>query len=98
MSTRGMTEHHRATGGRISPPESTEVTMTISHPLPIAVDEKTLTLADLLVTLNQRTDIDPTRLRDYRSSVSRMCRLLGSDPAQVPLDFSIIRARLEGVN
>jgi len=98
ISTPVMSSPDRAPRVCSSPSEFTELPMTIPPPLPRATDEKSLTLADLLAVLNQRTDIDPTRLRDYRSSVARMCKLLGADPGRVPLDFSVIRARLAGVN
>jgi hypothetical protein len=72
--------------------------MTSSCPIPSAVDQRALALADVVAVLDQLTDIDPTRLRDYKSSVARICRLLRADPAQVPLDFSALRARLNAVN
>ena len=72
--------------------------MSINPISAVAIEPTNLTLADLLLALDQRTDLPPTKRGDLRSSVVCVAKLLGDVPARIPLDFSTIGARLDAIN
>jgi integrase len=55
------------------------------------------TLADLLLALDAQTGLSETQLRDFRSSVKRVARLVGEDPAHIPLVLPAISAKLAAI-
>jgi integrase len=52
------------------------------------------TLAGVDVALAKNDGLSPIRRRDLRSAIRRVARLLGDEPAQIPLDLSAISTRL----
>src|SRR5258708_93947 len=62
-------EHRPATAVCISPVQSQNATVTIAPPPAIAVNQKALTLGDVLAVLDQRADLPPNRKRELRSAV-----------------------------
>jgi integrase len=61
-------------------------------------DPTTVTLADLLISLEHVTSLSATRLRDLHSAVKRVAGLLGDEPAGTPLDLPAISTKLARVN
>lgn len=55
---------------------------------------KQATLADLDAALETNGKLDSVRRRDLRSAARRVARLLGEEPAQIPLDLPTISRRL----
>jgi hypothetical protein len=53
-------------------------------------------LADVLIALEKNTTLSDTRLRDLRSSINRVARLLNDEPAHIRLDLPAISAKLAG--
>jgi integrase len=51
------------------------------------------TLADVDAALENNRALSPTRRRDLRSAVRRVARLMGAEPAQVPLELGAISQR-----
>lgn len=51
-------------------------------------------LAEVLVALEKNTALSDTRLRDLRSSINRVARLLNDKPAHIRLDLPAISAKL----
>src|ERR1035437_4547712 len=58
----------------------------------------TITLLDLLNTVEGREALSATRRRDLRSSIKRVALLVGDDPARIPLDMPVISAKLATVS
>ena len=56
------------------------------------------TLADLDTALQKHPSLTPVRLRDLRSAVSRVAKLLNDDPARITLDLRAIGAKLADVS
>jgi integrase len=57
----------------------------------------TITLQDVLNTVEVSDALSVTRLRDLRSSTKRVALMVGDDPARIPLDLRAISARLATV-
>ena len=57
-----------------------------------------LTLAEVLIALEEESSLSDTRLRDLNSAVKRVAELLGEEPRAVPLDLSAIGPKLARVN
>jgi len=57
-----------------------------------------MTLAAMLAALDRPGKLSATRLRDLRSAVKRVAKLLGDEPAALSLDIAGIRARLNTIN
>jgi integrase len=51
-------------------------------------------LNDVLVTLKGHKGLSPSRVRDLCSSVKRTAKLVGDEPARIPLDLPAISAKL----
>ena len=62
------------------------------------VTADTVTLVDLLISLEQDTFLSATRLRDLSSAVKRVAALLSEEPAGIPLDLPAISVKLASVN
>ena len=58
----------------------------------------TITLQDVLNTVEERDGLSVTRCRDLRSAVKRVASLLGDDPGRIPLDLPAISAKLVTVS
>jgi integrase len=56
------------------------------------------TLQAVLDALEGRRDLSATRLRDLRSAVTRMAKLLGVAPSQIPLELPVLGAKLAAIN
>src|ERR1700680_4185989 len=91
-------EHCPTPAVTISPVGAQSVTVTISQPPPIAVDQKALTLADVLAVLDQRLDLTPNRKRELRSALVRFGKLLHEDLARIPLHIPSLREQLAAIN
>src|SRR4029079_13646560 len=63
-----------------------------------APDQPVTTLADVLKALAASPNVSPTRLRDMRSAISRICAFIGEQPERVALDFTQLRDRLNAIN
>jgi integrase len=63
-----------------------------------ATNPGTVTLADLLTSLDHGTSHSATRSRDLQSAVKRVAGLLGDEPGGVPLDLPAISTKLASVN
>jgi integrase len=57
-----------------------------------------MTLAAMLTALDRPGKLSATRLRDLRSAVKRIAKLLGDEPAALSLDIAAISARLNTIN
>jgi integrase len=55
------------------------------------------TLAEVLAAFETKK-LPATRLRDLRSATTRVAKLLGGEPARIPLDLPAISAKLAAVN
>jgi integrase len=64
----------------------------------LGATDPTVTLADLLITLEHETSLSATRLRDLHSAVKRVAGLLGDEPGGIPLDLPAISTKLANVN
>lgn len=51
-------------------------------------------MADLLAFLETAPDLDPTRRRDLRSAIRRLCDLAGREPAHLPAEVAALRTVL----
>jgi hypothetical protein len=58
----------------------------------------TVTLADLLSSLQHDTSLSATRSRDLQSAVKRVASLLGEETGAIPLDLPAISAKLAAIN
>jgi integrase len=56
------------------------------------------TLQAVLDALEGRRDLSATRLRDLRSAVTRVARLLGAAPSHIPLELPVLGAKLAAIN
>src|SRR5262245_44022456 len=56
------------------------------------------TLEAVLDALEERRDLVPNRLRDLRSAVTRVAKLLGGAPGHIPLDLPVLSAKLAAIN
>jgi integrase len=56
------------------------------------------TLADLLAAVERNTTLSPTRLRDLRSAVMQVAKLLGDVPTRIMLDLPTIAAPLAAIS
>jgi integrase len=65
---------------------------------PTAQPARPVTLAGVLAALERDGKLSTTRRRDLVSAVKRVARLLGDEPAAIPLDLAAISARLAAVN
>ena len=57
-----------------------------------------MTLASVLASLEQPGALSPIRVRDLRSAVKRVAKLLGNEPAAIAVDMGVISAGLAAVN
>jgi integrase len=65
---------------------------------PDAAKAAPITLADLLISVEQARSLSATKRRDLSSAVKRVASLLGEEPANIPLDLAVISAKLTSVN
>lgn len=56
------------------------------------------TLEAVLDALLARGDLAPNRLRDLRSAVTRVAKLLGAAPSHIPLHLPVLSAKLAAIN
>jgi Phage integrase family len=56
------------------------------------------TLETVLDALEGRRDLAPNRLRDLRSAVTRVAKLLGAAPSHIPLDLPVLSGKLAAIN
>jgi integrase len=72
--------------------------MTIKSERKVALEVRppptSATLADVLAALEAQNSLSETRLRDLRSSIKRVAKWLGDDPAHILLDLPAISAKL----
>jgi len=82
----------------ISPLQSPGAPVNNSPPAAVAVEEKAVTLADVLALVEQRADLKPNRKRELHSAVVRFSKLLREDPAHIPLNIPFLREQLAAIN
>src|SRR5260370_25473237 len=56
------------------------------------------TLQAVLDALEGRRDLAANRLRDLRSAVTRVAKLLGAAPGHIPLDLPVLSGKLAAIN
>jgi integrase len=56
------------------------------------------TLEAVLDALERRRDLAANRLRDLRSAVTRVAKLLGAAPSHIPLELPVLSAKLAAIN
>jgi hypothetical protein len=56
------------------------------------------TLRAVLDALEGRQDLAATRLRDLRSAVTRVAKLLNDAPGHIPLELPVLGAKLAAIN
>src|SRR5262245_48392687 len=56
------------------------------------------TLEAVLDALEGRRDLAASRLRDLRSAVTRVAKLLGAAPSDIPLELPMVGAKLAAIN
>src|SRR5262245_57072688 len=56
------------------------------------------TLEAVLDALQGRRDLAPNRLRDLRSAVTRVAKLLGAAPSHIPLHLPVLSGKLAAIN
>jgi hypothetical protein len=61
-------------------------------------DDAAATLKAVLDSLEERRDLAPNRLRDLRSAVTRVAKLLGGAPGHIPLELPVLSAKLAAIN
>ena len=61
-------------------------------------DAAPATLKAVLDALEGQRDLSTTRLRDLRSAVTRMAKLLGAAPGHIPLDLPVLSRKLAAIN
>jgi integrase len=63
-----------------------------------AAPPATVTLADVLISLEKATSLSATKSRDLHSAVKRVAALFGDEPGAITLDLPAISAGLSSVN
>src|SRR5258708_32485958 len=61
-------------------------------------DAAPATLKAVLDALEGRRDLAANRLRDLRSAVTRVAKLLGDAPGHIPLELPVLGAKLAAIN
>ena len=56
------------------------------------------TLADVIAELERDTSLSPTRQRDLKSALRRLCTLIDRPPSRVPASISELRGAINGLN
>jgi len=73
-------------------------TKTQSEALPAYDLTLRKTLAHVLAAVDRSTALSPTRLRDLRSAVMRVAKLIGNVPVRIALDLPAIATSLAAVS
>jgi hypothetical protein len=61
------------------------------------IDEKALTIDDILNQIDGRADLTSTKNRDLKSALRSMCRLINKQPDEVPANINWVHIRLRRV-